>query len=115
MPARIISVDVFLKVLRGIEHFAGPQHRRKNLQTRLRNRSARRDTIFLDESHHLLQHSEIGVPVFEQIEDAVGGAQGWTAACGTIDRVHYREIDSFVAQHESGERLCACVYPRNRR
>jgi hypothetical protein len=65
---------VFLKVLSSIEHFAGPKHWRKNAQIRLRNRSARRDTILLDESYHLLQHSEIGVPVFEEIEDALSGA-----------------------------------------
>src|SRR5262249_40957418 len=108
-------VDVFLEVLRRIEHFAGPLHRRKNTQTRLRNRGARRNAILLDESHHLLQHSEIGVPVFEEIEDAGGGAQGRTAARGTIGRVRGREVDGFVAPHESGEGLCACVYPRNRR
>ena len=71
--------------------------------------------IFLDESYHLLQHSEIGVPVFEEIEDAVSGAQGRTAACGVIGRVHCREVNSLVAQDESGERLCVCVYHRNRR
>ena len=108
-------VDVFLKVLSSIEHFAGPQHRRKNAQTRLRDRGTRGDTIFLDESNHLLQHGEIGVPVFEQIADVVGGAQGRTAASGTIGRVRRREVDSFLAQHERGERLCAGVDPRNRR
>src|SRR5215472_10386847 len=92
-----------------------PRCRGKNAHTHWRNRSARWDTIFLDESDHLLQHGEIGVPVFEESGDAVGGAQGRTAARGTIGRVRCREVDSFVAQHESCERLCACVDPRNRR
>src|SRR5262249_2588923 len=71
--------------------------------------------VLVDERQDVRENSEVGVPVCEEIEDAVGGAKGRTAARGTIGRVRGREVDGFVAQHESGEGLCACVYPRNRR
>ena len=78
-------VDVFLKVLRGVEHLPG---RVTGGSARKPQFWRRRTSAFLfEEGHDLLQHRQIGVPVFQQAKDAVGGAQCAFARRGAARRL----------------------------
>ena len=96
-------VDVFLKILRGVEHLAGPRHRRQRAQARELLRA--RPAFLFQEGHDVLQRGEIRVPVFQQAIDAVVTlAPARSCAQWRLRRASANDV---VAEHDGGERAAA--------
>src|SRR5262245_56179515 len=97
---------MLLKVLCGIEHLAGAQHRRERAQLR-HGGGTRGEPLLFQERHHLLQHGEIGVPVGKETENAAILAERPAPGRGAIARVGLREIDCLVAETDRRKRRAA--------
>ncbi len=96
-------VDVFLKILRGIEHLAGPANRRQHLERGKLRRAAFRDAFLLQEGDHFLQHGEIPVPLLEEAEHAAACAQLALAPGRAKSVVCGFQIYGVIAENDGNE------------